>query len=180
MRRVQTSAGRSDLVATNQIHPPSGIAGSPVNTITTAMPGPDRAPPERPVLDDLNRVIAHVSLVSPGQHYFGSHALFLDDDFHLLAHNHWPSNRAGLARPTPLDLIGEALATDARLITLVRVETSARDFPATARQPGPPPEALNLTLHLVPNLDLLGIVLVDHVIIGRDTPFSFRRNGLLG
>ncbi|MBY0514106.1 MAG: JAB domain-containing protein [Gemmataceae bacterium] len=78
----------------------------------------------------------------------------------------------------------EATALDPRAVFGVALKTASAAIVVAHNHPGgpcrPSPPDIEITRRLEEGANLLGIMLLDHIILTRDEAFSFGRAGLLG
>jgi len=126
----------------------------------------------KPVLEDLESVLAYFRYKFVSQKYEQFHALFLDTAFRLLTEECLQTGTINHVTVYPRELVASALKCNASHVILVHNHPTGTATPS--------PNDIAGTRHLCTACAYLGIFIADHIIISQDNVFSFRAHKLLG
>lgn len=126
---------------------------------------------DRPLLDNLDDVSRFGRSILAGKTREELHAIFLDGSYYLLGHECLQVGTVNHVAVYPRELMGRALRKNASHIILIH------NHPGGTEQPSK--SDIEMTRVLIRAGEPLNITILDHIIIGRNTDFSFRKNGLM-
>ena len=124
-----------------------------------------------PVLNNFEKIKDYCYLKLAHKHNERFHILFLNLKYHLIAaeeHQHGTINHTPVY---PREILARALALNASAVILVHNHPSGDPKPSEAD--------IKLTDELRKILKVSDIVIYDHIIIGGQGIYSFRKNGLM-
>jgi DNA repair protein RadC len=126
---------------------------------------------EKHVLDDPEAVFDYCRLLLAGERREQFHVLYLDKAFRLTAHECLQVGTVDHVAVYPREVMGRAIAHAATSIILVHNHPSGNQKPSAGD--------IAMTRQLVEAGRYLRIEVADHIIVGGEGNFSFRRCGLL-
>ncbi|MDB5412320.1 MAG: radC [Rubritepida sp.] len=125
----------------------------------------------QPLLDNWDRLLSYLTALLARERVEQFRVLFLDAKNRLIADEMLGRGTVDHTPAYPREVVKRALELHATAIVLVHNHPSGDATPSRAD--------IEMTRQVKAAASMLGITLHDHLIIGRDTPLSFRKEGLL-
>lgn len=125
----------------------------------------------RPLIDSLDRVKQFCRFTLGAKRREEFHVLFLDSSYHLLEHECLQTGTLDHVMVYPRELMHRALVNHATFLILIHNHPTSNAKPSK--------EDIVMTDQLHKAGAFLRIAILDHIIIGKRSEFSFRKNGLL-
>lgn len=126
---------------------------------------------DRPVLQSWQAVLDYCQLKLAHQPHEEFHVLFLDRKFGLLADELQQKGTVDQAPVYPREVVKRALELGASGMILIHNHPSGDTTPSKAD--------IQITNQIVEAAKALSINVIDHIIIGRKQPYSFKSHGLM-
>jgi DNA repair protein RadC len=126
---------------------------------------------DRPVLSSWDKVIDYCTIALAHQPQERFHLLFLDRRNALIADETQNHGTVDHTPAYPREVVRRALEMNASAVILVHNHPSG--------DPSPSQADIAMTRQMEDALKPIGILLHDHLVIGRKGPYSFRAHGLL-
>ncbi|MEL7428942.1 MAG: DNA repair protein RadC [Pseudomonadota bacterium] len=125
----------------------------------------------RPLLDNLDAVCKFGRAKLACKTREELHAIFLDESYHLLSHERIQTGTINHVAVYPREIMACALRKNARHIILFHNHPGGAALPSDSD--------LEATKRLADAGRTIDVSILDHIIIGARTEFSFRKNGLM-
>jgi len=126
---------------------------------------------DRPLLNKLDEVRQFSRAILSNKSREEFHALFLDESYYLLKHECLQVGTVNHVAVYPREIMRRALTQNASHLILIHNHPGGSEKPSELD--------IEMTKVLVESASFLNICILDHIIIGRNTDFSFRQNGLM-